>query len=316
MSPKTALVIGSRGQDGALISKALLSKNYQVIGLAKERKGPSETQIQLGIEKDIIEIQADITDFENINYLISKYLPDEIYNLAAQSSVGKSFFSPKETIESIVNGTTNILEVTKQLDYKGRIFFAGSSEVFGETLKPATINHSQCPKSPYAIAKQTSFNLVKFYREVYGLQCVTGVLFNHESPYRSNEFVTQKIILGAIKCSNNKSHKINLGNIDIARDWGWAEEYMEAIQLINNSKIIKDQIICTGKLTSLKKFIEITFNKLDLNWQDHIKSNKKLFRDTDILISYGNPKQLKMDLKWEAKIKIEEMIEKLIQSKV
>ncbi len=316
MSPKTALVIGSRGQDGSLLSKSLLSKNYKVIGLAKESKIPSETQIQLGIEKEIIEIEADITDFEKINNLIVKYQPDEIYNLAAQSSVGKSFFFPKETIESIVNGTINILEATRQADYKGRIFFAGSSEVFGETFKAATINHSQSPKSPYAIAKQTSFNLVKFYREIYGLQCVTGVLFNHESPYRSREFVTQKIILGAIECSKNKSHKINLGNIDIARDWGWADEYMEGIQLINNSKKIKDQIICTGKLTTLKKFIEITFNKLDLNWQDHIKSNKKLMRDSDILISYGNPTQLKKDLKWEAKIMVEEIIGKLIESKV
>ena len=317
MSKKTALVIGSRGQDGALISRSLLTKNYKVVGLAKERKKPSISQIQLNIHQDVVEILGNVTDLESIYNAISKHQPDEIYNLAAQSSVGKSFLSPKETIESIVNGTTNILEVARNLNYLGRIFFAGSSEIFGETkIAAATISHSHSPRNPYAIAKQTSFNLVKFYREIYGLKCVTGVLFNHESPYRSEKYVTQKIILGAIKCMKNKSHKINLGNIDIARDWGWAQEYMEGVQLINNSKIIKDYIICTGTLTTLKDFIELTFSKLNLNWQDHIESNNKLKRDSDILISYGNPEELKNDLKWAPKIKVEEIIDKLIEHKI
>ena len=316
MSSKTALVLGSRGQDGSLISKSLLSKNYRVIGVARQKKEPSATQLKLGIEKDIIQVKGDITNSKNIDDLICKYQPQEIYNFAAQSSVGKSFSFPKETIESIVQGTINLLESTKNLNFKGRIFFAGSSEIFGETKTAAKINNLQNPQSPYAIAKQTSFNLVKFYREIYNINCITGVLYNHESPYRSKKFVTQKIISEAIKCSRDKSHEIILGNIDIARDWGWAEEYMDAIQLITNTNKAKDQIICTGKLTTLKKFIEITFSKLDLNWKDYIKPNKKLLRKTDILISYGDPSQLKKDLKWEPLIKIEEIIERLIESHI
>ena len=316
MSSKIALVIGSRGQDGSLLSKSLLSKNYSVVGLARQKTEPSETQLRLGIEKDIIQVKGDITNPKDIDDLISKYQPQEIYNFAAQSSVGKSFSLPKETIESIVQGTINVLETTKNLDFRGRTFFAGSSEIFGETEKAATINNSHNPQSPYAIAKQTSFNLVKFYRETYGINCVTGVLFNHESPYRSAHFVTQKIISGALKCSRNKSHKITLGNIDIARDWGWAEEYIDAIQLITNSNIVKDQLICTGISTTLKRFIEITFNKLDLNWKDHIKLNKKLFRKSEILHSYGNPLQLKKDLNWEPIINIEEIIERLIEEHI
>ena len=313
MSSKTALVLGSRGQDGSLISKSLLSKNYRVIGVARQKKEPSETQLKLGIEKDIIQVKGDITNPKDIDDLIIKYQPQEIYNFAAQSSVGKSFSLPKETIESIVQGTLNVLETTKNLDFPGRTFFAGSSEIFGETKKAATVNHLHNPQSPYAIAKQTSFNLVKFYRDTYGINCVTGVLFNHESPFRSAHFVTQKIISGALKCRKNKSHKITIGNIDIARDWGWAEEYIDAIQLITNNHTIRDHIICTGTLTTLKRFIEITFSKLDLNWKDHVKSNKKLLRKSDILNSYGNPSQLKKDLNWEPIINIEEIIERLIE---
>ena len=316
MSSKIALVIGSRGQDGSLLSKSLLSKNYRVVGLARQKTEPSDTQLRLGIEKDIIQVKGDITNPKDIDDLIIKYQPQEIYNFAAQSSVGKSFSLPKETIESIVQGTLNVLETTKNLDFQGRTFFAGSSEIFGETEKAATINNSHKPQSPYAIAKQTSFNLVKFYRETYGINCVTGVMFNHESPYRSAHFVTQKIISGALKCSRNKSHKITLGNIDIARDWGWAEEYIDAIQLITNSNIVKDHLICTGISTTLKRFIEITFTKLDLNWKDHIKLNKKLFRKSDILNSYGNPLQLKKDLNWEPIINIEEIIERLIEDHI
>jgi GDPmannose 4,6-dehydratase len=316
LSSKTALVFGSKGQDGCLLSKSLLLKNYKVIGLARCKKERSQTQIQLGIEKDIIEVEGDITNNKNIENLICKYQPHEIYNLAAQSSVGKSFSVPQETIESIVHGTLNILEVAKNLDYKGKLFFAGSSEIFGETEKAADINHSQNPRSPYAIAKQASYNLVKLYREIYNIQCVTGILFNHESPYRSKHYVTQKIICGAIKCKNDKSNKVLLGNIDVARDWGWAEEYIEAIQLIANSNQLKDQLICTGKLTKLKRFIEIAFKKLDLDWKDHVQTNEKLSRKSDILKSYGNPSQLKKDLQWEPKIQIEEIVEKLLEKKI
>ena len=313
MYKKNALVIGSRGQDGSLISKSLLSKNYKVIGVARQKTEPSETQLRLGIEKDMIQVKGDITNPKDIDNLISKYQPDVIYNFAAQSSVGKSFSCPQETIESIVKGTLNVLETAKNLNFQGKVFFAGSSEIFGETKKAATLNSLHNPQSPYAIAKQTSFNLVKLYREQYGINCISGILFNHESPNRSDNFVTQKIVSGAINCSRDQSHEITLGNLDISRDWGWAEEYVEGIQLITNSNKVKDHIICTGTLTTLKRFIEITFNKLDLNWKDHIKSSKKLFRKSDILRSYGNPSQLKKDLNWKPIINIEEIIEKLIE---
>ena len=316
MSSKKALVLGAKGQDGALICKSLLRKNYEVIGLCKQNSSPSESLKRLGIEKEIDLQVGDIKDETIIKNTIVKYQPEEIYNLAGQSSVGKSFLRPKETAESIINGTLNILEVSRCLDFKGRIFFAGSSEMFGLTEKGADLNHSQNPISPYAISKQTSFKLVRFYRENFNLNCVTGVLFNHESNLRNSNFVTHKIIEGALKAKNNKNHKLKLGNINIKRDWGWAEEYVEAMQIILNYGENKDHVICTGKSTSLLEFLDITFSKLNLNWKNHVHIDESLKRKNEISKNFGDPNPLDQDLKWKAKLNIDEIITKLLEEKM
>ena len=259
---------------------------------------------------------GDVQNFETIETLIEEYMPDEIYNLAAQSSVGNSFNYPLQTIQSIIDGTINILEVSRKINFTGNLFFAGSSEIFGLTEKGATINHIQRPNNPYGIAKQASLNLVKMYRNNFGLKCVTGVLFNHESSLRDDRFVTQKIISGAIQCTSNKKLKIKLGNINVERDWGCAEEYVEGIQKMTRAKSTEDQVICTGKSTKLKDFIQIVFKTLDLNWQDHIIIEKSLFRKSDILKSFGNPSKMYDDLNWEAKVTLEELIRKMIDDKL
>ena len=294
----------------------LLKKGYEVIGITRSEQKEHKNLIKLGIQKDIKIIQADITNFELIYQSIDYYQPSQIYNLAGQSSVGKSFSEPINTINSIITGTINILEAARKLSFDGSLFFAGSSEIFGNTLKAAKVDNSQYPRSPYAIGKQSSFNLVKTYREVHKLKCVTGILFNHESPLREDHFVTQKIITGAIQCSKNKSHKIRLGNLEIARDWGWAEEYVKAMFLMLESKLVKDQVICTGRLTEIKKFIEICFKYFDLNWQDHVISDEKLFRSNDIKISFGDPESMYKDLGWRSTVNIEDLIEKLINYKL
>ncbi len=317
MTPnKKALVIGASGQDGSLLCLSLLKKNYSVIGTTRNPNESAKNHLTLGIEKDLRVKSCDITDLINLRKLISQENPDQIYNLAAQSSVGRSFSNPSGAIESIANGTLNVLETCRQLKYSGKVFFAGSSEIFGNSDQAVNINHPQNPSSPYAIAKQTSFNLVKVYREIHRINCNTGVLFNHESPLRGNQFVTQKIISGAIKCSKNKNYKLELGNLGISRDWGWAEEYVEAIQILNNSDSNKDHIICTGKLTKLTDFLSIAFEKLDLNYKDHVVINKKNIRQTDIIQSFGNPEPFYDDFKWKASLKIDEIIEKLIEAKI
>ena len=316
MSNKKALVLGARGQDGALICKSLLRKNYEVIGLSKQNSSPSESLKKIGIEKEVDLQVGDVKDEAIIKNIIVKYQPEEIYNLAGQSSVGKSFLIPKETAESIITGTLNILEVAKFLNFKGRIFFAGSSEMFGSTEKGADVNCSQNPISPYAISKQTSFKLVKLYRENFNLNCVTGVLFNHESNLRNSNFVTHKIIEGAIIAKKNKNHKLKLGNINIIRDWGWAEEYVEAMQIILNYGENKDHVICTGRSTSLLEFLNITFSKLNLKWKDHVIIDESLKRKNEISKSFGDPNPLDQQLKWKATVCIDEIITKLLEEKI
>tara|TARA_B100000700_G_scaffold181361_1_gene200076 strand:+ start:24316 stop:25275 length:960 start_codon:yes stop_codon:yes gene_type:complete len=316
LSRKSALILGCKGQDGSLLCHSLLNKGYRVVGTSRSEYVSASNLSSLGIEKDVEVKKIEITDFIEIKKIIEKEKPQEIYNLAAQSSVGASFSQPIETSESIVMGTVSLLEAAKKSNYTGKIFFSGSGDIFGNTEKAAVISDTQKPNSPYAIGKQCSLNLVKFYREVYGINCLTGILFNHESPFRNSNYVTHKIIHGAIECYLKKKEKIYLGNINIARDWGWAEEYVEAMQLMLSSKISKDQVICTGILTTLKEFIEITFKKLNLDYRNHLISDPQLFRETDIKISYGNPQGIEKDLGWKATVKIDEIIDRLIKSKL
>ena len=241
--------------------KSLLEKNFKVIGLTRTRSKPESNLRKLGILEDIEVKCGDIKSFYDISNLIEKHQPENIFNLAAESSVGRSFIKPNESIESIVNGTINILNVCKLLKYSGRVFFAGSSEMFGNTEQAADAKHPQNPISPYSIGKQASFNLVKLYRNAYNLKCVTGILFNHESPLRDKNFITQKLIQGAFQISKKtKKNKLKLGNTKVIRDWGWAPEFIEGIQIMTNADVLNDYVICTGKPNTLEAFIDKLFS--------------------------------------------------------
>ncbi len=311
---KSALVMGCHGQDGSLMCQSLLKKGYKVTGLSRSIHKERNNLEKLGISKEINLVIGNIENFKMIENLVLHSQPLEIYNLAGQSSVGTSFVNPIETFDSIVKGTLNILEVARKNKYEGRIFFAGSSEIFGNTEEPANLYYPQDGRSPYAIAKQTSLNLVRLYRDSYHLNCCTGILFPHESSLRSDNFVTQKIIKATKAIRKNKKKKLELGNINIVRDWGWANEYVEAMQLMNNAKSIKDQIICTGEGHSLKEYISKVFSYFNMNWQDYIEINKEFFRPADIKISVGDPKQLYEDLEWKANVKFDILIEKMIKN--
>ena len=309
---QTIFVFGCTGQDGALLCQSLLKSNFRVIGFSRKINPNRNKHELLGIKNDFEINQINLNNPLEIQKAIEKYSPTEIYNLSAQSSVGQSYLKVRETVESIVNTTVNILQSTKELDYKGKLFFASSGEIYGETNIAASISTNHNPQSPYGIAKASSFKYVKFYRENYKLNAVSGILFNHESILRSEQFVTKKIILNAIECLQNKNHRLKVGNINISRDWGWASEYVEAMQLITRSETLRDQIICTGNLTKLKDFIKITFNKLGMNWRDYVDIDKTLFRGSEILNNFGNPLQMEQDLGWKSKFKIKDIIENII----
>ena len=308
----TSLVIGCSGQDGSLLCKSLLESGQKVIGTSRKNISNHENHQRIGIAGQLPIHVAALENIKEIMHLIKKTQPDHIYNFSAQSSVGLSFELPVETQISIVDVTRNILEACRVMKYEGKIFFSGSSEIFGETNVPANIRSNINIKSPYAAAKYQSLILARLYKEIYGIKAITGIFFNHESRFRNSNFVTQKIIKGAIECTKNKEKKLTLGNLDIARDWGCAEEFMICAQKIMNSDKIEDQVICTGQLTSLKKFIQITFDYLELDWQMHVISNKRFYRKSDIKVSYGDPTKLEQDLGWKAKKDIKETIKELI----
>ncbi len=313
MAKKICIVFGCTGQDGSLICNSLLRKGYEVIGVTRSIQSDYQYLNQLGINKsfEIKQINEE-NDLSSLQKFIEYYQPAEIYNLSAQSSVGLSFNDPYSSIKSIYYQTLRLLEASRRSNFDGKIFFAGSSEMFGETEIGADIFHPRRPISPYAHAKDASFNLVKQYRELYDLNCVTGVLFNHESTLRTDKFVLPKIIQGALQCQMNKNNKLVLGNIEIFRDWGWAADYVEAMQLITRAKEHRDHVICTGKITSLKEIVNKIFKKLDMDWQNYVIVKEDLKRERDIKKSFGNPKPLKSELGWENKKNIDEIINLLL----
>lgn len=311
---KRALIFGVSGQDGAYLSKLLLEKNYEVYGGSRDAQNTSFKNLKEFKILDYVNcISVTLTDFRSVLQTIIDIKPNEIYNLAGQSSVALSFNQPVETMESIITGTLNILEAIRFSREPIKFYNAGSSECFGNAINAVDEQTPFRPRSPYGVAKATAFWQVSNYREAYNLFACTGILFNHESPLRNERFVTRKIISTAYKISNGFNIKLNLGNIDIYRDWGWAEEYVYAMWLMLQQNTPDDFVIATGKTTSLKDFIKITFNLLGLNWEDHVKVDEGLIRPTDISVGLANPEKAKRLLNWEAKIGIEEVIKLMLE---
>jgi len=310
----SSLVLGCQGQDGALLCKSLLQKNQKVVGSSRFKKKNLGNLEKLKINNDIEQVQLNLSDQLAIEKTISKYQPNVIYNLSAQSSVGQSFNKLEETFISISYATQNLLEVCRRMNFKGKIFFAGSSEMYGSYETRINIEDSKSPLSPYAIAKLNSFQIVKIYRNLFNIDCITGVLFNHESSLRGDTFVFPKIIKSAIISSKNRCHKTKMGNIYIQRDWGWAEEYVEAMQIVANSDLRKDYLICTGQVNSMHEIISKVFNLFNLDWQQHIIIDPKLFRKEEINKSFGNPIPIYKDLSWKANIFIDQIIKNLVEN--
>lgn len=310
---RTAIITGITGQDGAYLAELLLSKGYEVIGASRDAMASSFGNLKnLGIRDRVTTASMAITDFRSVLQTLDKYQPDEIYNLAGQSSVGLSFEQPVETMESIAIGTLNLLEAIRFYGKPIRLYSAGSSECFGDTGSvPASEETPFRPRSPYAVAKASAHNLVANYREAYSLYACTGILFNHESPLRPERFVTQKIIRTAARIASGSSGKLEMGNIDIQRDWGWAPEYVEAMWKMLQQDVPQDFVIATGRTVSLEFFIEHAFQFFGLNYKDHLVVNPNLYRPTDIHIGSAIPAKANKLLDWRARVNIETVIENM-----
>ena len=257
-------------------------------------------------------ISATISDSKSVLQVIMKVKPDEIYNLAGQTSVGLSFKEPMETMKSISLGVLNILEAIRFSEFNIKFYNAGSSESFGKNYNVLDENTSFNPRSPYGVAKSTAFWNVAIYREAYNIYACTGILFNHESPFRKEGFVTKKIISTVCRIANGSNEKLALGNINIFRDWGWAPEYVETMWLMLQQDNPDDFVIATGETISLKDFIDIAFKYFDLNMKDHVIIDNNLLRPIEIEKVIANPTKAKLKLNWKAKTKAKSLVERMI----
>jgi GDPmannose 4,6-dehydratase len=315
---KKALICGVSGQDGAYLSQFLIGKGYDVHGTARDAQMASFSNlIKLGIRDQIKYHSMALNDFRSVLQVLSNVQPDEIYNLAGQSSVGLSFDQPVETLESISVGTLNLLEAIRFIKRPIRLYNAGSSECFGNTGgQPADENTPFRPRSPYAVAKATAFWEIANYREAYNLYASTGILFNHESPLRPERFVTQKIVRSACRIASGASEKLRLGNIEIARDWGWAPEYVEAMWMILQQEKADDFVIATGETNKLEDFVAEVFRCVGLDWRDHVESDSSLLRPSEIMVSRANPEKSAKRLGWQATYRMKDVARMMVEQLV
>lgn len=314
---KKAFICGISGQDGGYLAQLLLTKGYQVVGSSRDAQIASLTNlVRLGI-RDRIEVESmALNDFRSVLQALIKVKPDEIYNLAGQSSVALSFQQPVETLESISVGTLNLLEAIRFTGKPIKLYNACSGECFGDTRDAADESTPFRPRSPYAVAKAAAFWEVANYREAYNILACSGILFNHESPLRPARFVTKKIVTAACRIAAGSREKLELGNIAIRRDWGWAPEYVEAMWLMVQQEHPDDFVIATGESYSLEEFVEASFAQVGLGWRDHVVIDPDLFRPTEIAISRGNPRKSRETLGWQARYKMKEVIALMVKDEL
>ena len=332
---KVALITGVSGQDGAYLSKLLLEKNYKVVGTDRRSARASNWRLKrLGIENKIIFEEMEISEIYEVDRIFNKYNFDEVYNLAAQSFVGTSFNSPLNTSNITGLGVLRILETIKAKNKRIKFYQASSSEMFGDVLENFQSEKTPLnPQSPYAIAKVFGHYMTQNYRESYGMYAVSGILFNHESPLRGEEFVTRKIIIGLIRIIKGDLDYLELGNINAKRDWGFAKEYVEAMWLMLQQKKPEDFVVSTGKTYSIKDFINKAVKILNLktkwtgkgldekllntsNGKIIVKINPKFFRPAEVNILKGDASKAKKKLKWVPKTNLENLIKIMIDDEI
>jgi GDPmannose 4,6-dehydratase len=308
-----ALFCGIGGQDGSYLAKFLLQQGYEVWGTSRDAQTASLSNLKsLGIDKRLRVLSMAPNDFRSVFLAVERSDPEEIYYLSGQSSVGLSFEQPAETLESIVSGVLNMLEVIRMRGKPIRFYNAGSSECFGDTGDSAANEETPFrPRSPYAVAKASAHWLVANYRAAYGLFCCTGILFNHESPLRPSRFVTRKIIAGAARIAAGSTERLTLGRLDICRDWGWAPEYVEAMWKMLSVDVAEDLVIATGHTMPLESFVAAAFEFHGLDWTQHVDISAEFTRPSDILISRADPSRALAVIGWQATTRMEEVVQRM-----
>ena len=315
---KKALITGITGQDGAYLAQLLLSKGYEVHGLAR-RSSTSDVNLSrlqwLGIEKDVRIVDGDLLDLSGLVRTVTDIKPDELYNLAAQSFVASSWQQPVLTGNVTGLGVTNVLEAIRLAKPDTRFYQASSSEMYGLVQQPVQSETTPFyPRSPYAVAKLYGHWITVNYRESFGIHASSGILFNHESPLRGIEFVTRKVTDSVARIKLGLSKELRLGNTSAKRDWGHAKDYVRAMWLMLQQDTPDDYVVATGRTSTVRTMCEIAFSHVGLNIDDHLVIDEALFRPAEVEILLGDPAKAKAKLGWETSISMEELIREMVDA--
>ncbi len=313
-----AFITGITGQDGYYLSKLLLEKGYEVHGTIRRNSSINTQRIDSLIskyssDKQLILYYSDLTDSSSLNNLINNIGPDEIYNLAAQSHVAVSFKNPQYTTLTNSIGTVSLLEAVRNSKKDIKFYQASSSEMFGG-VNSESLNEDSLfqPKSPYAAGKVLSHNLTEIYRDSYSLFCVNGILFNHESPYRGETFVTRKITRAVGRIFHGIQKKVTLGNLDASRDWGFAGDFVKGMYLMMQYELPENWVLATGKTHTVKEFAQKAFKVVDLDWEKYVTTSEKYLRPNEVNYLLGDYSKAKSKLEWAPETSFDELVKLMV----
>jgi GDPmannose 4,6-dehydratase len=318
---KKALITGITGQDGSYLAELLLEKGYQVHGILRRTSTFNRQRIDpIYQNKELNQGRfhlhyGDLADSPSLYKLIEQIAPDEIYNLAAQSHVKVSFENPEYTADVVATGTLRLLEANRQTGVMARFYQASSSEMFGKVREtPQTELTPFHPRSPYGVAKVFAHQITVNYRESYGMHASCGILFNHESPRRGENFVTRKITQSVAKIHKGLQDKLVLGNLDAKRDWGFAKEYVEAMWLMLQQDEADDYVIATNETHSVREFLEIAFNHVGKDYQDYVETSSAYYRPAEVDLLIGDCSKAKTKLGWQPATTFEGLVKLMVDS--
>ena len=317
---KKAFITGITGQDGYYLTKFLLDKGYEVHGTIRRSSSINTSRIDSLIadyqkEGSLQLYYSDLLDSSSLYSLINKIDPNEVYNLAAQSHVAVSFVNPVYSTQTGTVGSVSLLEAIKNVNNDIKFYQASSSEMYGGGVQSSLNEESPFdPKSPYAASKVFAHNMTKIYRDSYEMFCVNGILFNHESPHRGETFVTRKITRAATRISLGIQSKLILGNLDASRDWGFAGDFIEGMWMMMQYEKPEDWVLATGKTYTVRDFLDLTFKKLELNWEDYVETSERYIRPNEVDYLLGDPSKANKKLGWEPKTNFEELVDLMIES--
>lgn len=311
---KRALITGVTGQDGSYLAELLLSKGYEVHGLVRRSSTEGFERIG-GFRGSIKLVDGDLSDQSSLLDAVESAMPDEVYNLAAQSFVGTSWREPVHTAEIDAVGVTRILEAVRRVTPQARFYQASSSEMYGRVHEvPQTESTPFHPRSPYGVAKVYGYYITQNYRESYGMHASNGILFNHESPRRGLEFVTRKISDGAVRIKLGLESELRMGNLDAQRDWGHARDYVEAMWLMLQKDEPGDYVIASGETHTVREFCELAFGHLGLDYEQYVKIDPAFFRPAEVDLLLGDPSHAREALGWEPKVSFPELVREMVEA--